>query len=136
MKRAGGHWANHRAWAKSKQSGGRPGDNRLVFITVAVLLAIFVVPDPWRFPVIGVAVVVEVAETLFWMRRSRRGSAKAGVETMIGEVAEVITPCDPIGEVRVRGELWRARCEPNADVGQRVRVRALDGLTLVVEPAA
>ena len=106
-----------------------------MIITVGVLLAIFVVPDPWQWPVIGLAVVIEIAETTFWMRRSRRGSAKAGPDTMIGELAHVITPCDPLGEVRLHGELWKARCEPNAAVGQRVRVRAREGLTLVVERA-
>ncbi len=116
--------------------GSSSGDNRRVFITIAVLLAIFVIPDPWRVPVIGLAVIVEVAETTFWMRRSRRGALRAGPETMIGELGRVITPCDPIGEVRLHGELWRARCEPHADVGQRVRVRAREGLTLVVEHAS
>ena len=118
-----------------RSRGCGPGDNRPVFITLAVLLAIFVLPDPWRLPVIGVAAIVEIAETLFWMRRSRRGSVRAGPETMIGEVATVVTICDPIGEVRLHGELWRARSDPNADVGQRVRVRAREGLTLVVERA-
>lgn len=107
-----------------------------MIITIGVLLAIFVVPDPWTFPVIGLAVIVEIAETMFWMRRSRRGSAKAGPETMIGEVGRVVTPCDPLGEVRLHGELWRARCESDAAVGQRVRVRAREGLTLVVEHAS
>lgn len=116
-----------------RRGGG--GDNRRVILTLGVLLAVFVVPAPWSVPVIGLALVVEVAETLFWMRRSRRGSAKAGPETMIGEVARVVTACDPIGEVRFHGELWRARCEPNADIGQRVRVAAREGLTLVVEHA-
>ena len=119
-----------------RSRAGGPGDNRLVIITVAVLLAIFVVPDPWRLPVIGVAVIVEIAETLFWMRRSRRNPAKVGPEAMIGELARVVTLCDPIGEVRLHGELWRARSEAKADVGQRVRVVALDGITLVVEHAA
>jgi len=32
--------------------------------------------------------------------------------------------------VRVNGELWRAR---GAEAGERVRVRAVDGLTLAVE---
>ena len=104
-----------------------------MIITAGVLLAIFVVPDPWRFPIIGLAVIIEIAETTFWMRRSRRGSAKAGPETMIGELGRVVTPCDPIGEVRLHGELWRARCEPHAGVGQRVRVVSRDGLTLMVE---
>jgi membrane protein implicated in regulation of membrane protease activity len=48
----------------------------------------------------------------------------------------VVTRCAPLGQVRLQGELWRARCEEGADPGERVRVRALDGLTLVVERAA
>ncbi|MGI8999264.1 MAG: NfeD family protein [Candidatus Limnocylindria bacterium] len=104
-----------------------------MFITIAVLLAIFVIPDPWRYAVIGLAVLVEVAETFFWMRLLRRQPVTTGPEAMIGELARVVTPCDPIGEVRLHGELWRARCEPDAEVDQLVRVRAREGLTLVVE---
>jgi membrane protein implicated in regulation of membrane protease activity len=33
----------------------------------------------------------------------------------------------------VRGELWRARSETPLHAGERVRVRAVEGLTLVVE---
>jgi membrane protein implicated in regulation of membrane protease activity len=51
----------------------------------------------------------------------------------VGAAAEVVEPCFPDGWVRVGGELWRARCEVGAGVGARVRVRAVDGLTLVVE---
>ena len=54
---------------------------------------------------------------------------------MIDEEAEVVSPCRPLGEVRVRGELWRARCEEGADVGETVRIERLDGLTLVVRQA-
>jgi membrane protein implicated in regulation of membrane protease activity len=35
--------------------------------------------------------------------------------------------------VRIAGELWQARCDPGAAVGDEVIVNALDGLTLVVE---
>jgi membrane protein implicated in regulation of membrane protease activity len=34
----------------------------------------------------------------------------------------------------VRGELWRARSSFAAAVGERVRITAIDGLTLRVEP--
>jgi membrane protein implicated in regulation of membrane protease activity len=36
--------------------------------------------------------------------------------------------------VRVRGELWEARCDAGADPGDTVRIDALDELTLVVSP--
>ena len=102
----------------------------------AILLAVFVLPDPWDLPVILLAAVVEVGETAFWLWYSRRRRAQMGPETMIGATAQVVTPCRPLGQVRVQGELWRARCEAGADVGEEVRILALEGLTLVVERAA
>jgi membrane protein implicated in regulation of membrane protease activity len=39
----------------------------------------------------------------------------------------------PVGQVRVRGELWEARCSDDADVGEAVRIVRIEGLTLVVE---
>jgi len=53
---------------------------------------------------------------------------------MIGRVATVVAPCHPTGQIRVQGELWEARCAAGAEVGQRVRIERLDGLTLVVAP--
>jgi membrane protein implicated in regulation of membrane protease activity len=55
---------------------------------------------------------------------------------MVGQVAQVVAPCHPTGQVRVLGELWEARCVEGADVGQAVRIEGLDGLTLVVTPTA
>jgi membrane protein implicated in regulation of membrane protease activity len=37
--------------------------------------------------------------------------------------------------VKVDGEIWRARCAGGCDTGTQVVVRAVEGLTLVVEPA-
>jgi membrane-bound serine protease (ClpP class) len=59
-----------------------------------------------------------------------------GPETLVGAVGRVVTPCRPLGQVRVQGELWRASCADGADEGEEVRVVALDGLTLLVERAA
>jgi membrane protein implicated in regulation of membrane protease activity len=46
----------------------------------------------------------------------------------------VITDCRPLGQVRVDGEIWAARCVSGADVGTAVRVEGLEGLTLLVVP--
>ena len=100
----------------------------------AILLAAFVVPAPWGLALVSVAAVVEVAETFFWIRLSRRWRVRAGAETLIGARAAVVADCRPLGQVRVAGELWRARCERGARVGETVRVVARDGLTLLVEP--
>jgi membrane protein implicated in regulation of membrane protease activity len=101
-----------------------------------ILLAIFLLPEQWRLPVILVAAAVEVAETVFWLRYSRRGRVQMGPETLVGATGRVVLPCAPLGQVRVQGELWRAHCAEGAAVGEEVRVVGLDGLTLTVERAA
>ena len=52
----------------------------------------------------------------------------------IGEEAKVVRACRPLGDVRVQGELWAARCDAGADVGETVLVERIEGLTLVVRP--
>ncbi|MGH2445141.1 MAG: NfeD family protein, partial [Candidatus Limnocylindria bacterium] len=87
------------------------------------------------WPAVALGASIEIAETLFWMRLSRREPAKVGPETLIGKPGRVVRQCRPDGEVRVDGERWRARCDDGADVGDSVRVRGRDGLTLLVEAA-
>lgn len=101
----------------------------------AILLAIFWLPPPWGVVVVGAAAVVEIAETGFWIWLSKRRKAAVGMETLVGAEALVVAPCRPLGQVRVQGELWQARCNAGADVGARVTVQAVEGLTLVVEPS-
>jgi membrane-bound serine protease (ClpP class) len=102
----------------------------------AILRAGFVLPDAWDVPVVVAAALIEIGETGFWLWYTRRRRAQVGAETLIGATARVVTPCRPLGQVRLQGELWRARCDAGADEGDEVRVLELDGLTLVVEPAA
>lgn len=99
----------------------------------AALLAYFVLPGAWDVPVLALAAVVEIGETFFWIYLSRRGRVKMGPETLVGATGRVVTACRPRGQVRVQGELWSARCEGGAEVGETVRVRGLEGLTLFVE---
>lgn len=100
----------------------------------AVLLALFVVPRPWGLVLVAAAAVVEVGESFFWLHLSRRRRIQMGPETLIGATARVVSDCRPLGQVRLRGELWRARCEAGASAGDTVRIVDRDGLTLLVEP--
>jgi membrane-bound serine protease (ClpP class) len=98
------------------------------------IVGLFVLPEPWGYVLLPIAALVEVAEVYFWIRFLRRYRVTTGAEGLIGERAEVIEPCAPEGRVRMRGEIWNARCGIGAGRGERVRVAAVDGLTLVVEP--
>ena len=103
-------------------------------LTVAIILAFFA-PWPWNLVAVLCGLSIEAVELTWGLRLARRWRPRTGPEAMIGAVAEVVAPCRPSGRVRFQGELWEARCAEGADVGDRVRIVALEGLTLVVVPA-
>jgi membrane-bound serine protease (ClpP class) len=103
-----------------------------VALVGAILLAIFVLPPAWRIPVVLAGGAVEVGESVFWIWLSKRRRPSVGVETLVGAHATVVTPCRPLGQARIQGELWQARCDAGADPGDEVRVESVDGLTLNV----
>jgi membrane-bound serine protease (ClpP class) len=104
-----------------------------VLLVGAIALAVFVLPPGWGLAVVALAAVIEVAEVGFWIRFLRRYRIATGKEALIGASAEVIEACDPRGRVRFRGEIWHAECDSRAEVGDRVRVVDVHGLTLRVE---
>jgi membrane-bound serine protease (ClpP class) len=103
-----------------------------VALIVAIVLALVFLPWPWSLLAILGGVVIETGELAWGLSLARRWKPKTGAEAMIGEDAEVVVACRPLGKVRVHGELWRARCEEEAEVGESVRIESIDGLTLVV----
>jgi membrane-bound serine protease (ClpP class) len=91
---------------------------------------------------IVVAGVILAGFVVFASRKAlaahRDEPVRTGSEEMVGSVGEVREPLDPEGQIFVQGALWKARAT-GADqigLGNRVRVRAVDGLTLEVEPVA
>jgi membrane-bound serine protease (ClpP class) len=102
----------------------------------AILLALFVVDGPLAVALIVVAALIEISQNVFWFWYSKRKRPLVGPEALLGATAQVVGECRPRGTVRLQGELWQARCRAGAAPGERVRVVALNGLTLDVEPAA
>lgn len=70
------------------------------------------------------------------MIRTRFATPTIGREWMIGELGEAVAAVDPDGLVEIRGAQWRARTNRATPVaaGERIRVVAIDGLVLEVEP--
>ena len=65
---------------------------------------------------------------------AHRRKAITGQEGMMGELGVARTDLAPEGKVLVHGEIWDARSALPVASGGRVRVRAVEGLKLVVEP--
>jgi membrane-bound serine protease (ClpP class) len=82
---------------------------------------------------LGGSIVFAVQRTVLAHRRP----VMTGWEEMVGKIAEVRDPVDPVGHVFVEGALWRARLADegtSVERGYRVRVESVDGLTLIVRP--
>jgi len=71
---------------------------------------------------------------LTWLlRRTATLRKVTGVEGLLLEQGTAITDLDPQGQVFIHGEYWNARARRAVPRGARVRVAAVDGLTLEVE---
>jgi membrane-bound serine protease (ClpP class) len=70
---------------------------------------------------------------------AQRRPVTTGREGLIGQRARVTVPLAPVGRVKLTGEDWAARLSERAagqriEVDRDVRVAAVEGLTLIVEP--
>jgi membrane-bound serine protease (ClpP class) len=84
--------------------------------------------------VVGVTALIACA--LYLVTKAQLRPKKTGGEGMIGLTGVVSSgDHDPV-QIRIRGELWRARSHTNQPLlpGTRVRVVDRDGLYLIVEP--
>ncbi|WP_458682828.1 NfeD family protein [Prescottella equi] len=87
---------------------------------------------------LGVAVVGlgAVAVTGRKVLRARREPVRSGVQSLVGSEAQVLSWDGAQGEVRLGGELWRARMEfgytETPGAGESVVVEGVRGLTLSV----
>ena len=102
-------------------------------LLVGLLLAVLVLDEPWNWVAVGLGASWEIGETVLLIWWSKRRRAVVGADALVGRTAVVFADCMPEGQVRVAGELWRARCAAGAEAGEEVVVRAVDGLTLAVE---
>jgi membrane-bound serine protease (ClpP class) len=103
-----------------------------VLLVLAVLAAIFWLPTGWGIAAVVAATVVEVAEVGFWVWLSRRRRVATGAEALPGARGVVTVACRPEGQVRVLGEIWRARCGEGADPGDEIVVERLDPELLLI----
>lgn len=89
---------------------------------------------PWIVVTVGTPLLM--IGGMAGMVRSRFSTPTIGRESMIGEQGVAVGAVNPEGTVKVRGALWRARTNRATPIpgGDSVRVAAIDGLLLEVEP--
>jgi len=91
----------------------------------------------WTVLLVVVGTVLFTVGGMTAMVRARFSTPTIGLASMIGERGEAAVRIDPEGTVRVQGALWPARTNRATPIaaGAGVRVVAIDGLRLEVEPA-
>ncbi|WP_243737284.1 NfeD family protein [Halomonas ventosae] len=88
-------------------------------------------------PMIGGIALLAAGLMLWVMTRFiglRRRTPRTGQEELVGSEASALEDFAGQGHVRLMGERWNARSTRPLSRGQAVRVTAVDGLTLEVEP--
>ena len=125
-----------------------PTGGILAFIGVAGLTAAGIVAlgsDSVTADYIGGALIalgIVSAISFYFITRKvieahREPRVKTGTEELVGAVAEARSSIDPDGQVWFGGTIWSARLAEDATPiqrGDKVRVEAVEGLTLIVRP--
>src|SRR5712691_3143395 len=98
----------------------------MIFILTLIVIALAQIGGPWAVALLVAAAIAEVGEIILlrrWAKKlAQRYRPHSPEEQLIGLIAEVVTPCRPQGQVRVRGEIWEARCATGAPEGASARV--------------
>lgn len=87
---------------------------------------------------VGVFIVVSIISLILTKPIIKKFKANEVVPTnsdrVIGKRAEVVKKIteDEYGEVKVLGSVWTASAKETFEVGQKVKVKAIDGVKLVV----
>lgn len=100
-------------------------------LIVGAVLAFWFLDPPWQYLVLIPLALWEALE-VYLILKWRGVPSVTGPEAMVGRRGEAVTVCRPDGQVRVRGEIWRARCRDGVDAGDEVEVAAVEGLLLHV----
>jgi membrane-bound serine protease (ClpP class) len=92
-------------------------------------------------PAVIAAAVMLGAFALFALSKAwgaQHEAVHSGAELLLGTIGTTREPLDPAGQVFIHGSLWRARVRETGgriEAGEKVRVEAVDGLTLTVRRA-
>ena len=102
---------------------------------IAAVLAFLFLDAPWRYILAGLLLLTDVVEIAFWLKW-RKQRAITGPEGIVGAKGVATSALRLEGQVKVKGQLWRARSTSAVDEGEGVVVTGVDGLSLEVAPSS
>jgi len=119
-------------------SHGVLGIGGAIALAIGAMVLIDAPPDFRIRPVTAIGVTLPFAViTMFLVTlavRARNNKVITGMQGMLGEIGVAYTPLAPSGKIFVHGEYWDVESTQPVDKGASVRVLAVDGMRLKVEP--
>lgn len=104
----------------------------LLLLPLLVLPVFWLMPFAAALPVYGVVLASSAA--IYWYAiQAMRRPVETGAEGMVGEIGEVIESRGANLFVRARSEVWHAESAAQLREGERVKVVAVEQLTLQVQ---
>ena len=92
----------------------------------------WIMPFAAALPVYGAVLALSAA--IYWYAiEAMRRPVETGAEGLAGEIGEVIESRGATLFVRARSEIWHAKCAAQLREGDRVKVVAVEDLTLRVQ---
>ena len=109
---------------------------------VAMIMDLCGAPHNLQIIVMAAVSVVTFIICMIWIRPKLESLRRANIQRtnadrLIGMEGVVIVPVDPVegkGQVKVEGQVWSAKAENSINEGTKVKIRAIEGVKLIVDP--
>ena len=109
---------------------------------VAMIMDLCGAPHNLQIIVMAAVSVVTFVICMIWIRPKLESLRRANIQRtnadrLIGMEGVVIVPVNPVegkGQVKVEGQIWSAKSESAIDEGIKVRIKAIEGVKLIVDP--
>ena len=109
---------------------------------VAMIMDLCGAPLNLQIIVMAAVSVVTFAICMIWIRPKLESLRRANVQRtnadrLIGMEGVVIVPVNPLegkGQVKVEGQVWSAKAERSITEGTKVKIMAIEGVKLIVDP--
>src|SRR3712207_2731531 len=96
---------------------------------IGIIIAFVFFDWPWRAAVLGGFLLFDVLEIYVWLRWRKKRSV-TGAEGIVGERGRAVTDLNPEGQVRVKGQTWKAIAEEQLSADDYVEVVGAEGIKL------